>query len=357
MKKEKNKEIANELGIDVNEVQSALDQNIETMTDLNELATLYNKFNYGTHNKQRVVKRMSELLLPLINKANTENELLALWLPALYAGGKIKELYDEKLCKLLTLEMSTITTLECINKFFFRTTTPCHPKKFREKVAKRWNRMAAKKAEEATTIDVVKAIHEAAPNMSCSKPYKQFGKNAAGKRLGELLTPQLESAKTGEDIIAICNIFGTLMNLDSIPMSTTFEEKLMERWSDLSTLQIQNAKTIEEAKKAFEDAPGEYNSYINRIHYKAMKKWDNLVIRSVKEATTSKEMKKIYEVSRKDSDAKNYAQKKWDKLSLEKINCAITADEIKAAFESARKDSEAQQLAIKKLSEILSNGN
>lgn len=145
----------------------------------------------------------------------------------------------------------------------------------------------------------------------------------------------------------IKNLMGSteIKCLDLREMYNVFSEpdvkvKIFNKWSELTLLRVKRARTPQDAKEAFDDAPPK--SEAKKV---AKKKWEKLVLKELKSLETLADIKSAYENALPNSKVEIKAFKMWLKL-------LTTKEEIWDAECETRCGSVSSKMAIKKLAEF-----
>lgn len=118
------------------------------------------------------------------------------------------------------------------------------------------------------------------------------------------------------------------------------EAAAFERWQELSLIEIENAKTLEEIKSAYERAPD--GGVVKDL---ALRKWIDL-------CTSVDEIYYLYDNLFGSAETDSAILWTWNELSLAEVKRAETFEEAKNAYEASPDDTEAHVAAIKKLIEL-----
>lgn len=152
----------------------------------------------------------------------------------------------------------------------------------------------------------------------------------------------------------------------------------LKEWNEQSLKEVESSQTIEEIKKAYEDAPKgsqaslaasdkwislcqtakelkEANSFFpesSEARTKTFEKWKELSAKEIEQAQTIQDAKNAYENAPEDSDLKNTIYNKWNELSLKEVDQIKTAQDAKNAYENAPKGSQAKTKILEKWKEL-----
>lgn len=253
------------------------------------------------------------------------------WLELSSTPGEVRQIYDEARDE--QEQMAALKKLnELVPKFIPCLWKPCSTLTIEDAEAlyyfieegygrrrdafEKWNELAWKKAESATTLKELKAAYyDTSPEDSSRKAFVL-------KKWNRLTLRTVELATTLEELEAIL----------AAPSREAARAILLKK-IELSTI---------------EEVAFIYDYYVPRspdsseIKIAALEKWDELALKMVESATTIKEAKAAYYATPKYSKAREAALIKWVELST-------TAEEVKVAHDLAPYGSEARVVASRKL--------